>query len=142
MLIMLPRAMLRVCGPACHLPFGRRAAMRESGTKWQDYSLSKAVITGAAALALVAGGTAAGAAITSSPVDGNAVIHGCYMMRPTDDVSALQDAGTTCPKGTTAISWSQTGPAGATGPAGPRRHAGSGQDHQATGPAGPAGPAR
>jgi hypothetical protein len=27
----------------------------------------------------------------------------------------LQDAGTTCPKGTTAISWNQQGPAGSTG---------------------------
>jgi hypothetical protein len=35
------------------------------------------VFTGAAALALVAGGTAAGAAIAGSPIDSSGVIHGC-----------------------------------------------------------------
>jgi hypothetical protein len=45
-------------------------------------------------------------------------------------VIVLQDANANCPRGTTAISWNQTGPAGPAGPAG------------ATGPAGPstAGP--
>jgi hypothetical protein len=105
--------------------------------------LSKAVITGAAALALVAGGTAAGAAISSSPVDGNAVIHGCYTNQALNGthVFALQDAGTTCPKGTTVISWSQTGPPGATGPAGPAGTPGPAGSAGATGSAGPAGPA-
>jgi hypothetical protein len=31
----------------------------------------------------------------------------------------MQDTGTTCPKGSTAVSWNQQGPAGATGPQGP-----------------------
>jgi hypothetical protein len=91
-------------------------------------------ITGAAALALVAGGTAAGATIASSPVSSSGVIDGCYTNAEVNGshVFVLQNQGTACPKGTTAISWNQTGPqgpAGATGPAG------------TTGPAGPAGPA-
>jgi hypothetical protein len=95
--------------------------------------LRKALITGAVSVALVAGGTAAGAAIASGPVDSSGVIHGCWTNAAINGthVFVLQDAGTSCPKGTTAISWNQTGPAGpagATGPAG------------AIGPAGPAGP--
>jgi Collagen triple helix repeat (20 copies) len=91
------------------------------------------VITGAAALALVAGGTAAIAAIASGPVDSSGVIHGCWTNAAVNGthVFVLQDAGTTCPKGTTAISWNQAGPAG---PAGPTGATGG------TGPAGPAGP--
>jgi Collagen triple helix repeat (20 copies) len=92
----------------------------------------------AAAVALAAGGTATGAMIASGPVDSSGVIHGCY----TKDAwkgshyFELQNAGTKCPSGTTAISWNQTGrqgPAGARGPAGPAGPAG------AQGPAGLAG---
>jgi hypothetical protein len=80
--------------------------------------LRRTVITGAVALALVAAGTAAGAAVASGPADGSGAIHGCYSTQALNGshVFVLQDAGTTCPKGTTAISWNQTGPAGATGP--------------------------
>jgi hypothetical protein len=87
------------------------------------------VIAGGVALVLLAGGTAAGAAIASGPVDGSGVIHGCWTNTAINGSHAfiLQDAGTACPNGTTAISWNQTGPQG---PAGPAR---------ATGPAGPAG---
>jgi Collagen triple helix repeat (20 copies) len=93
--------------------------------------IRRIVITGAAALALVVGGTAAGAAIAAGPVDSSGVIHGCWTNAAVNGthVFVLQDAGTTCPKGTTAISWNQTGPQGATGPTG------------ATGPQGPTGPA-
>lgn len=89
--------------------------------------LGRIVITGAAALALVAAGTAAGAAIASSPVSNSGVIDGCYTNAEVNGshVFVLQDQGRNCPKGSTAISWNQTGPAG---PAG------------ATGPAGPSGP--
>jgi hypothetical protein len=101
------------------------------------------VITGAAALALVAGGTAAGAAITSGPIDSSGVIHGCYTNQELNGshVFVLQDAGTNCPKGTTAITWNQqgkAGPAGATGPTGPAGPAGPTGN---TGPAGSQGPA-
>ena len=133
MLIMLPRAMLRVCGKACHLPFGLwPAAMRESGTKWQDYALSKAVITGAAALALVAGATAVGVVITSSPVDGNAVIHGCYTNQALNGthVFALQDAGNNMPQGHHSDLLEPDRASRRDRASGTRRHAGSGQDHQ------------
>jgi hypothetical protein len=98
--------------------------------------MRRIVMTGAAALVLVAGGTAAGAAVASSPVDSSGVIHGCWTNAAINGthVFVLQDAGTTCPKGTTAISWNQTGPQGPAGPAGPAGTVG------ATGPAGPAGP--
>jgi hypothetical protein len=82
---------------------------------------SRIVITGAAALALVAGGTAAGAAI-AGPVGSDGTIHGCYTNKAVSGshVIVLQDAGTNCPNGTTAIQWNQQGPAGAAGPAGPQ----------------------
>jgi hypothetical protein len=106
------------------------------------------VIAGGAALVLLAGGTAAGAAIASGPVDGSGVIHGCWTNTAINGSHAfiLQDAGTACPNGTTAISWNQTGPqgpagpAGATGPAGPKGDAGPVGAPGPTGPAGPAGP--
>jgi hypothetical protein len=104
----------------------------------------------------VAGGTAVGATIAAGPVDGSGVIHGCWTNAAVNGthVFVLQDTGTSCPKGTTAITWNQKGPTGATGPAGPAGPAGppgvqgdkgdtgaqgpSGHDG-APGPAGPAG---
>ena len=111
--------------------------------------MHRIVITGAIALTLVAGGTAAGAAIGGNPIDGSGVIHGCYSIKAVGGSHsvALQDAGTTCSKGSTAISWNQQGPAGpqgqpgpqgATGINGPQGPAGA---TGATGPAGPTGPA-
>jgi hypothetical protein len=49
------------------------------------------------------------------------LITGCYTNAQVNGSHAivLQDAGTTCAKGTTAVSWSEEGPPGATGPAGP-----------------------
>lgn len=90
-----------------------------------------------ATMALTIGGGTAFAAIAGSPVSSGGVISGCYTTQALNGshVFVLQDAGTTCPKGTAAISWSQTGPAGATGLAGPAGPAG------ATGPIGPQGPA-
>jgi Collagen triple helix repeat (20 copies) len=119
-------------------------------------NIRRIMITGAAALALVFGGTAAGATIAAGPVDGSGVIHGCWTSAAVNGthVFVLQDTGTSCPKGTTAITWNQKGPTGATGPAGPAGPAGppgvqgdkgdtgaqgpSGHDG-APGPAGPAG---
>jgi hypothetical protein len=106
------------------------------------------IITGAAALALVAGGTAAGAAIASGPVSSSGVIDGCYTNAEVNGshVFVLQDQGTACPKGTTAISWNQTGPAGPAGPQGPTGATGlTGATGAtgltgATGATGPAGP--
>jgi len=71
-----------------------------------------------------------------SPVDSSGVIHGCYTNAELNGSHALvlQDAGTSCPRGTTAISWAAQGPAGPAGPTGPVGPAGS------AGPSGPAGP--
>ena len=104
-------------------------------------NIRRITITGATALALVAGGTAAGAAIATGPVDSSGVIHGCYTNKAINGshIIVLQDAGTTCPNGTTAIQWNQTGPtgpAGAIGPAGPTGPAGPKGDTGAQGPAG------
>ena len=78
-----------------------------------------------AAIVLVAGSTTAYAA-TAGPVDSSGVIHGCYDTG--GNVKVIDASAPSCPKGYTALNWSQTGPQGAQGPAG------------ATGPAGPAGP--
>jgi hypothetical protein len=92
----------------------------------------KIIIAGATALILAAGAGVATAATMSSPspVDSSGVIHGCWTNAEINGSHffVLQDAGTSCPKGTTAISWNQQGPAGPTGPAGP------------AGPTGAAGP--
>jgi hypothetical protein len=90
------------------------------------------ILTMAAALALVAGGTAAGAAIASGPVDSSGVVHGCYTTNAIkgSHVFVLQDAGTSCPRGTTAVMWNQQGTQGPQGSPGPQGIAG---------PQGPAG---
>ena len=102
------------------------------------HRLRRIAITGATALALVAGATAAGAAIASGPVSSSGVIDGCYTTKATPSGShmfELQNQGTHCPSGTTAISWNQTGPAGPAGPTGATGATG------ATGTQGPQGPA-
>jgi hypothetical protein len=109
-----------------------------------------ALLAAGFAMALVAGGGTALAAVASSgPVSSGGVITGCFTNAEINGshVLVLQDAGTNCPKGTTAVSWNEQGPAGATGavgaagaqgPAGPAGPAGAAG---ATGPPGPAGPA-
>lgn len=107
-------------------------------------NIRRIVITGAAALALVAGGTAAGATIAAGPVDSNGVVHGCYASKAKADGSftfTLEQPNTTCPVGETAISWNEHGPAGPQGPAGPTGPAGPKGDTGPQGPAGQAGPA-
>jgi hypothetical protein len=103
---------------------------------------NRIILTGAVSLALVAGGTAAGAAIASGPVSSSGVIDGCYTNAEISGshVFVLQDQGTACPKGTTALSWNQTGPAGPAGPMGATGPAGPAGPMGAPGPTGPAGP--
>ena len=103
----------------------------------------RVIIAAGAALALVAGGTAAGAAVASGPTDSSGVIHGCYTNQALNGshVFVLQDTGTSCPKGSTAISWNQTGPAGPAGASGPKGDTGPAGAIGAPGPTGPAGPA-
>jgi hypothetical protein len=95
-----------------------------------------------AAIALTVGGGAAYATVAASPVSGG-VISGCYTNAEINGshVFVLQDASTSCPKGTTAVSWNQTGAAGPAGPAGPAGSTGQTGAAGATGPAGPQGPA-
>jgi hypothetical protein len=111
--------------------------------------------TGSAVALVAGGGIAYAVSVSSGPLDSSGVVHGCYTNQAINGshVVVLQDAGTTCPKGTTAISWSQSGaagpagPAGATGaigaagPVGPAGPAGPKGDTGDTGPAGPQGPA-
>src|SRR5215831_10812308 len=110
------------------------------------------IATGSAFVLVASGGIAYAATASSGPVDSSGAVHGCYTNQGANGshVVVLQDAGTTCPKGTTAITWSVVGPAGAVGPTGPAGPAGpSGAPGSAgaagsagpTGPAGPAGPA-
>jgi Collagen triple helix repeat (20 copies) len=110
------------------------------------------LVAGAAGVLLIGGGTAGAAIVASGPVSSTGVIDGCYTNAEVNGshVFVLQDQGTTCPKGTTAVSWNQTGPAGPegptgatgpTGPAGPTGPTGLTGAPGPTGPAGPAGPA-
>jgi hypothetical protein len=81
----------------------------------------RAIVPLAAAAVLISGGAAAAAAVTtgtpaSVTVTGT-TIHGC--VRPkTGAVTILLKSGAACPRGTTALSWSTTGPRGPRGPAG------------------------
>jgi hypothetical protein len=97
------------------------------------------LLTAGLALVLVAGGGTALATV-AGPVDSSGIIHGCFTNGELRGSHALvmQDAGTACPNGTTAVSWSEQGPAGATGPAGSAGPTGAAG---AAGPGGPQGPA-
>jgi hypothetical protein len=89
---------------------------------------------GGLAAALVAGGGTALAASTS-PISGTGVITGCYTNAAVNGSHAvvLQNGGTSCPQGTSAITWDQTGPAGPTGPAGATGATGAAGSAGATG---------
>jgi hypothetical protein len=95
----------------------------------------KALVVAGVATVLLGIGTAAGAAITSGPVN-NGVISGCYVTKPTSGSHALvlDDPGFNCPRGDTAVKWNQQGRPGSAGPQGPAGATG------AAGPQGPAGP--
>src|SRR5215472_18234337 len=88
------------------------------------------MIATGATIALIGTGTAYAA--VAGPIDSSGVIHGCYYPATTGGSHkvVLQDTGTTCPSGTTAIKWNQKGPAGPPGPQG---------SQGATGPQGPPG---
>src|SRR3954467_6107748 len=110
---------------------GPRSLSQESAMR-----RSRIVMGTAAGLLLVGGGAAIGVA-AAAPTDSSGVIHGCWTDKAVNGshTFALQDAGTSCPKGSTAITWNQTGPAGATGATGAQGAQG------AQGPAAPPGPA-
>jgi hypothetical protein len=102
----------------------------------------KIITTAASALVLAGGGVAAGSALPN-PTDASGVVHGCWTNAEINGSHAfvLQDTGSSCPRGTTPISWNQTGAAGPSGPQGPSGAKGDTGASGPTGPAGPAGPA-
>src|SRR5260370_19776079 len=88
------------------------------------------VVGGITGLVLFGGGGAA-YAVCAGAVDSGGVIYGCYTNAQIHGSHALvlQDTGTSCPSGTTAIQWNQTGsqgPEGPQGPAGPSTAGGGG----------------
>lgn len=89
------------------------------------------IVAGAITLTLGAGSAVAIAAVaaTPSPVSSSGVIDGCWSKAAVrgSHVIVLQDQGTSCPAGTTPISWNESGPPGPAGSVGP------------SGPAGPSG---
>jgi hypothetical protein len=88
-------------------------------------------------IAATIGGSTAYAAVAAGPVSSGGVVSGCYTNAEISGSHALvlQNQGTTCPRGTTAVSWNEQGPAGATGATGAQGDAGP------QGPAGLHGPA-
>lgn len=72
------------------------------------------IVAGLAALGLTGAGVAGATIVSSGPVSSNGVVDGCYTNAQINGshVFVLQDQGTSCPKGSTAISWNQAGPAG------------------------------
>lgn len=99
------------------------------------------ITVGAASVLLIGGGAAGAVVAASGPVDASGVIHGCYTTESLNGshVFVLQNAGTTCPKGTTAVSWNGQGATGPAGPAGPTGATGATGAIGAPGPTGSAG---
>ena len=90
-------------------------------------NLAKSVIHGVTAMTFAAGGGATGAAIASGGVAVSGVIHGCYITKATAGGShavVLQNSGTRCPTGSSAIRWNEQGPAGPRGPSAAPGHGG------------------
>lgn len=99
---------------------------------------NRIAIAAVSALAVLAGGTAAGAAVLAGPIDGAGVIHACYYPATSSGSHrvVLQNAGRRCPSGSTAISWNRVG---RTGPQGPQGLQGPQGPQGEQGPQGPPG---
>src|SRR5258708_39965096 len=83
------------------------------------------ILIGITALVLTAGGAIAYASIPAP----NGTIDGCYKTSgPAQGALIIIDSTATCPSGTAALNWNQTGPQGPAGPAtlGPRGAGGGG----------------
>src|SRR3954469_17587099 len=106
----------------------KRVPSLSRGTK-----LLLVVVLGAAVFGVVS-------AVQAAIPDSNGVIHGCYQKNVGNLRVIDPSAGDSCRPPEIAISWSQTGPPGATGPAGPTGPTGPKGDTGATGATGPAGP--
>lgn len=84
--------------------------------------LKRVALATAGSLALLAGGTAAGAVIAGGPVS-SGVVYACYTTKAASNGThsvELINQGSKCPSSTTAVTWNQKGQTGATGPAGPQ----------------------
>jgi hypothetical protein len=100
-------------------------------TRW--HTRRSVRVAGAAAVVAV---VAAGVAYAAGGIPGpNGTIQGCY--DGGGNVKVV--ASLPCPKGFTALSWSQQGPTGPTGPQGPQGQPGANGATGATGPQGPQG---
>ncbi len=110
-----------------------------TGAEWKEKMMRArtGLLAIGGAIVLTVGGGTAYATIAASPVS-SGVITGCYTNAEINGshVFVLQDAGTSCPTGSTAISWNQTGPAGSQGPQGIQGPPGPAGVSGATGPAG------
>lgn len=98
---------------------------------------SRTLLAVGVTLAITSGGVA-----YATVVDTSNVIHGCYSSQAFhgSHVLVLQDGGTACPNGFTAIQWNEQGSPGLTGAAGPSGAPGAAGPSGATGPSGAAGP--
>ena len=85
-------------------------------------------------------GLAAGGIAYASIPDGTGVIHGCYKTTGGSLRVIDTSVGGTCNSSETPLSWSQTGPKGATGARGPTGAAGTNGLNGAKGATGPTGP--
>jgi hypothetical protein len=75
------------------------------------------IVVAATGLLVGGGGIAFATVAASGPIDGSGVIHGCYTNAAINGshVIVLQNAGTNCPSGTTAITWGSQGTNGTNG---------------------------
>lgn len=124
---------------------GNKSAPAEGGPGPRRLGVKGVVFVGTCVLVLGGGGVALATELSSSPVDASGMIHGCYSNTALNGshVFVLQNASTSCPKGTTPISWNEvgpTGPAGSPGPTGASGAAGSPGAQGSPGPTGAAGP--
>src|SRR5436190_11557664 len=85
-------------------------------------------------------GLAAGGIAYASIPDGTGVIHGCYKTTGGSLRVIDTSVGGNCNSSETPLSWSQTGPKGATGARGPTGAAGTNGLNGAKGATGPTGP--
>ncbi len=96
----------------------------------------RTVVPFAAAAVLISGGAAAAASVSAgtpaSVTVAGTTIHGCVRSK-TGALTILLKSGAKCPSGTTALSWSTTGPRGPRGPAGTTTLFGSKTNAAATG---------
>jgi hypothetical protein len=95
-------------------------------------SMRKIAVLAISAVLISGGVTAAASASTTTP---GRTIHGCVRTR-TGALSVRLKSGAKCPRGTTALTWNTTGPAGPGGPAGTAALFGRSTNNASTGSGG------